>query len=95
MPPRVDARHLMGLLGTAGKSIARQPQARALVARVRDARSPADLARVLRGLDLGVEPEARRVVTDALAAGPRWEATRAALSRSAEQSLEERFDSGA
>lgn len=96
MPPAVDPRHLMGLLGTAGKSLARAPQARDVIARVRDAGSPGELARVLSPLDLGLEPPARAVVVDALARRTDdWASMHAALVRSAEQALEERFHSGA
>jgi hypothetical protein len=91
----VDPSHLKALLGTVGKSIARQPQAPALVSRLREARSPDELRKVLQGVDLGVAPEARQVVEKALTAGPRWEEMHASLVRSAEQSLVERFWPGA
>jgi hypothetical protein len=91
----VDPRHIMGLLGTAGKSLARAPGAHEVVARVREARSPAELARVLAPFDLGLDGPARRVVERELARPARWEAMRAALGRSAELALAERFQSGA
>ncbi|GEM_PF-3906951 len=91
MAPRVDARYLPGLLATAGRAISRHPAASGVVARVRTARTPEDLARILSPLDLSLAPPARQLVEDALAGGPRWKAAHAALVRSAEQSLAERF----
>ncbi|MEA3198748.1 MAG: hypothetical protein QOE90_176 [Thermoplasmata archaeon] len=95
MPPVIDPRHLVGLLGSAGKSLARVPEAERVGERLRDARSPAELARLLAPLDLGLAPPARRVVEQGLAQGPHWEERRAALLHSFDLAHAERFESGA
>lgn len=94
MGREVDGRHLTGLLGSAGKSIAAMPDGHRFVARLRSVDSRDDLLRVLKHADLGVEKPARQVITDA-AAGRRWEEVRATLLMSAEMQLHERFNSNA
>lgn len=88
---KVDERHLRALLGSAGKSIASQPGAKGVVDRMRLARSSADLAHVLQGIDLGLENAAREVIWEAATDDTRWRETQALLVRSAEQHIVERF----
>lgn len=91
MQQKVDVRHLRALLGTAGKSIASQPGASHVVARMRLAHSPEDLAYILQNVDLGVDEPARRTIWEAAADKDTWRETHAVLLRSAEQQLIERF----
>jgi len=95
MAAPLDPRHLQGLLGTAGKRLAYQPQGREAVARVRAAHSPRELRALLEGYDLGLDPPARDAIIGAAGDASRWEEVHATLVRAAEQSLAERFDSGA
>lgn len=91
MKDKVDDRHLPALLGSAGKSIAALPRAKRVVARLRMAQSPQDLAYVLQSVDLGVDEPARRTIWEAAADASRWRETHATLLRSAELHLIERF----
>jgi hypothetical protein len=91
MPRSIDERHLKALLGSAGKSIAGQPGAKGLVARIRLAASPQDLTYVLQNMDLGLEEPARRAIFEAAADKERWRETHALLLSSAERQLVERF----
>lgn len=95
MTEKVDERHLTGILGTVGKSIAAMPEARRVVARMRDADSPEDLLFVLRSADMGVDEPARRLVCDAATDERQWEEVKSALVRSAELQLTERYSSNA
>lgn len=90
---KVDEKHLRALLGTAGKSIAHLPGAKTVVARMKAARSPEDLAYVLQSVDLGVEEPARRVIWEAATDREHWRETHAVLLRSAELHLIDRFSS--
>lgn len=85
----IDGKHLQGLLGTAGKAIAAMPEAKRVVETLRKAHSREDLLFVLRSADLSLADPARKVITDA--AREDWEGLRAALLRSAEQQLIERY----
>lgn len=91
MLPKVDERYLGALLGSAGRSIANQPGAKRVVARMKLADSIEDFAYVLQGLDLGVGAAARQTIWEAAADKGRWRETHATLLRSAEQHLIERF----
>lgn len=91
----VDERYLHALLGTAGKSIAALPGGRRVVARLKMAESPQDVAYVLQSVDLGVDEAARRAIWEAATDEARWRATHAALLRSAEQQLTDRFSPSA
>lgn len=93
MGVEVDERHLTGLLGTAGKSIAAMPEARRVVDQLRDAHSRDDLMFILRSADLGVDEPAREMIRDA--AAKHWEDVRATLLKSAELQLHERFNANA
>ncbi|HET6406094.1 MAG TPA: hypothetical protein VFH78_15745 [Candidatus Thermoplasmatota archaeon] len=93
MQEKVDDRYLHALLGTAGKSIAALPGAKRLLARIKVADSPEDLAYVLQSVDFGVDEAARRTIWEAATDQERWRETHAALVRSAEQSLIDRFSS--
>lgn len=95
MNDTVDERHVTGLLGSAGKAIASMPGAKNLVARLRDADDPERLARLLQGLDLGVDEPARAVIQEAIRDRARFPEAHALLVRSAEQQLIDRFSSGA
>ena len=95
MVEKVDERHVGALLGTAGKAIASMPGAKNLVARMREADSPERLARMLQGLDLGVDEPARATIQDAVLDERGWREAHALLVRSAEQQLIERFSPGA
>lgn len=95
MSEKVDERHVGALLGSAGKAIAHMPGAQNLVARLRDAEDPERLARLLQGLDLGVDEPARAVIQQAVLDRNTWREAHAVLVRSAEQQLIERFSSGA
>lgn len=88
---KVDDRHLHALLGSAGKSIAALPGAKRVLARMKLADSPADFVYVLQSVDLGVDERARRTIWEAAADESRWREAHAALVRSAEQQLIERF----
>lgn len=91
MRGKVDERHLHALLGTAGKSIASLPGAKRVVARMKLADSPQDLAYVLQSVDLGVDEAARRAIWEAATDESRWRETHATLVRSAEMHLVEKF----
>lgn len=95
MNDKVDERHVGALLGSAGKAIGGMPGAKNLVARLREAESPETLARMLQGLDLGVDEPARAAIQDAVRDEDRWREAHALLVRSAEQQLIDRFSSGA
>lgn len=95
MTDKVDERHVGALLGTAGKTIASLPGAKNLVARLREAETPESLARLLQGLDLGVDEPARATIQQAVRDEGRWREAHALLVRSAEQQLIDRFSSGA
>lgn len=87
----VDERYLNALLGTAGKTIAGLPGAKRVVARMKLADSPEDLAYLLQSVDLGVDEPARRAIWQAATDHARWREVHATLVRSAEQSLIDRF----
>jgi hypothetical protein len=89
----VEPRHLQGLLGSAGKSLAAMPDGRRIVERLRAADSKEDLLFILRSADLGVEPPARDVIQDA--ATRDWEDVKATLLMSAELQIHERYSSNA
>jgi hypothetical protein len=91
--PEVEPRHLQGLLGTAGKSLAAMPDGKRIVERLRDADSRDDLLFILRSADLGVDPPAREVIQDE--ARRSWQGVKATLLQSAELQLHERYDSNA
>lgn len=93
MKDKVDDRHLQGLLGSAGKSIANLPGAKRVVARLKLAESPQDFAYLLQSVDLGVDEAARRTIWEAACDESRWRETHAVLMRSAEQQLTDRFSS--
>ena len=93
MRSSVSDKHLVGLLGTAGKAIAGMPEGPRVVETLRKARSRDDLLFVLRGADLSLAEPARKVVTDA--AREDWEGVRASLLRSAEMQLVERYHANA
>lgn len=88
---KIDDRHLHALLGTAGKSIAQLPGAKRVVARIKLARSPRDLAHLLQSVDLGVDEPARKTIWEAASDADRWLEVHATLLRSAELHLVERF----
>ena len=90
---KVDERHLTGILGTVGKSIAAMPEGKRVVDQMRRADSPDELLFVLRSADLGVDEPAQRLVRDA--ATEHWEDVKSALLRSAELQLTERYSSNA
>ena len=90
---KVDDRHLNALLGTAGKAIAKLPGAKRVVARMRLAETPRDFAYLLQSVDLGVDERARRTIWEAASDEERWREVHAALVRSAEQQLVDRFSS--
>jgi hypothetical protein len=92
---KTDDRHLAGLLGSAGKSIASLPGAKRVVARLKLAHSPEDLTYLLQSVDLGVDESARRTIWEAAADTQRWRETHALLLRSAEQHLIDRFSPSA
>ena len=93
MAERVSERHLTGLLGTAGKAIAAMPEGRRVVQQLKRAHSKEDLLFLLRSADLSLADPAREVVTNA--ARENWTDVRAALVRSAELQLHERYSSNA
>lgn len=95
MKEKIDDRHLHALLGSAGKSIAGLPGAKRVVARLKLASSPEDLAYLLQSVDLGVDEPARRTIWEAAADDERWKETHAILLRSAEQHLVDRFSPSA
>lgn len=95
MSDKVDERHVGALLGSAGKAIASLPGAKNLVARLREARDPQSLARMLQGLDLGVDEPARHAIQRAVLDEDRWQEAHATLVRSAEQQLTDRFSPSA
>ena len=95
MTEKVDERHLTGILGSVGKSIAAMPEGRRVVAQMRDAHSPEDLLFVLRSADLGVDEPARQLVCEAATDDAQWEDVKSALVRSAELQLTERYSSNA
>lgn len=88
---KVDERYLRALLGSVGKTIASQPGAKGVVDRMRLARSPADLAVVLQGVDLGLDAAGREAIWEAATDDERWREAHALLVRSAEQHIVERF----
>jgi len=91
MPAKVDARYLHALLGSAGKSIASQPGAKNVVARMKLAASPEDFAYVLQNVDLGLDRSARDIIWEAAANKTKWREAHATLVRSAELHIIERF----
>lgn len=91
MPHKVDARYLNALLGSAGKSIAQSPGAKGVLARMKLARSPEDLAYVLQNVDLGLDAMARQAIWEAATDREHWHEAHALLVRSAEQHITERF----
>jgi hypothetical protein len=93
MAVHVSDRHLTGLLGTAGKAIATMPEGKRVVQQLKQARSRDELLFLLRSVDLSLADPARDVVTRA--ATTDWEDVRAAILRSAQLQLHERFDSSA
>lgn len=95
MAEKLDERHLAGILGSMGKSIAAMPEGKRVVDQLREAHSEEDFLFLLRSADLGVDEPARRMVLDAAADDRRWEDVRATLLRSAELQLTERFSSNA
>lgn len=95
MSEQVDPKHLPALLGSAGKTIAALPGAQRLVARMREASSPEDLRDFLQSVDLGLDEPARHVVQQAASDRETWREAHAALVRSAEQHLHERFSPSA
>lgn len=95
MQDPIDERHLNALLGTAGKSIAGLPGAKRVVARMKLAESPQDLAYLLQSVDLGVDEPARKVIWQAACDEARWREVHAVLLRSAEQQLTDRFSPSA
>lgn len=95
MAEKVDERHLTGILGTVGKSIAAMPEGRRVVEQMRVADSPQDLLFVLRSADLGVDEPAKRLVCDAATDERHWEEVKGTLLRSAELQLAERYSSNA
>lgn len=92
-PSDVEPRHLQGLLGTAGKSMAAMPDGKRIIERLREADSRDDFLFVLRSADLGVDAPAREVIQDE--AWRRWQDVKATLLQSAELQLQERYDSNA
>ena len=92
---KVDERHLTGILGSVGKSIAAMPEGKRVVDQMRAADSPQALLFVLRSADLGVEEPAQRLVRDAAMDEQHWEDVKSTLLRSAELQLAERYSSNA
>jgi hypothetical protein len=90
-------KHLPGLLGAAGKAIALSPQAKARVAELRHVEDREAFLRYLarEEVDLGVDQPAVEAIREAAGDEARWKDTHAALLRSAEQQLTERFHSSA
>lgn len=95
MTEQIDERHLNGLLSTAGKSIAGLPGAKRVVARMKLAESPQDLAYLLQSVDLGVDEAARKAIWQAACDEARWREVHAVLMSSAERQLTERFSPSA
>jgi hypothetical protein len=93
MASDVELRHLPGLLGTAGKSLAAMPDGKRIVERLREADSREDLLFILRSADLGLAEPAREVIHEE--AWRRWQDVKATLLQSAELQLHERYDSNA
>lgn len=91
---RVDERHLTGILGSMGKSIAAMPEGRRVVEELRHAETEEDLRFVLQSAELGVDEPAKRMVLEA-ADDAHWQEVKAMLLRSAELQLTERYSSNA
>lgn len=87
----VDPAHLQALLASAGKHIAALPGAKRVVARMRVADSPEDLSYLLQSVDIGLDEPARRLIVAATKDEERWRDAHAALVRSAEMHLTEKF----
>lgn len=87
----VDARHLAGLLGSAGKNIAGLPHAKRVIAQLREAKDPRHLCSFLQSVDIGLEEPARQVICDAASDEAQWKEVHSTLVRSAEMQLVERF----
>jgi len=95
MSEKVDERHLAGILGSVGKSIAAMPEGRRVVEQMRQAGSPEEFLFVLRSAEMGVDEPARRLVWDAANDARHWEEVKGTLLRSAELQLTERYSSNA
>lgn len=80
-------RHLVGLLGSAGRAIAKAPGAFAAVDELRNVNDPEAFRAFLQRMDLGMEEPAAQVVREAATDEERWREARATLLRSAEQQL--------
>jgi hypothetical protein len=91
MADKVDKKYLGALLGSAGKSIADQAGAKAVVARMKLAASAQDLTYLLQNMDLGLDEPAMRVIWEAAADPAKWKETHALLVSSAERHLIEKF----
>lgn len=91
----IDVKHLTGILGSVGKSIAAMPEGRRVIDRMRRADSSDDLVFLLRSAELGVAPPAQKLVLDAAGDERQWEDVRSTLLRSAELQLTERYSSNA
>lgn len=89
----VDERHLPGLLGSAGKSIAAMPDGAKMVEHLRLANSRDELLFILRSANLGVEAPARAVIQQAAQAN--WQEVKNTLLMSAELQVHERYHSSA
>lgn len=95
MAVKIDPKHLTGILGSVGKSIAAMPEGRRVVRELKEADSEEDLVFVLQSAELGVAEPAKKLILDAASDDAQWEEVRAALLRSAELQLTERFSSNA
>lgn len=96
--PRDDLeRHLPGLLGAAGKSIALAPNAKERIDALRRVGDRDAFLRFLEReeVDLGLDARATGTILNAARDESRWRDAHAALLRSAEQQLVDRFSSSA
>lgn len=87
--------HLAGLFGTAGKAIAKSPDAFKHVETLRGVNDVETFRSFLKGTDLGVDPPAAEVIREAAGAEPTWREAHATMLRSAEQQLADMYSANA
>lgn len=74
----MDSNSVRGLLGSAGKALARLARSEEIAARLESAETGKEVGELLGDLDLGVSEPARSEIVDALS-GADWDANRWAL----------------
>lgn len=87
--------HLPGLIDSAGRAIAKAPDAKSNVERLRQIEDRRTLRDFLQNVDLGLDEPAARLVREAVTDEQQWHDRYSALLRSAEQQLADAFSANA